>query len=242
MKVMGSSIAHELRTPLASTRAAMEGIKRYLPILLDAYRMAKEARLSVQFIRPHHIEILQNLTDSVDRELAYANNVIDMLLMNIKYHDNVTVYQELNNISINKVIREALMRYPFKTNAQRQQITWKDPQDDFLFSGTEILIVHVLFNLLKNALYYIEAESKGDISIWLSATDKANTLHFKDTAKGISESIKDNLFKRFYTTSLIGTGIGLAFCKAVMMSFGGDITCESKEGEYTEFILHFPTI
>ncbi|KAB2836175.1 MAG: ATP-binding protein, partial [Caedimonadaceae bacterium] len=37
-------------------------------------------------------------------------------------------------------------------------------------------------------------------------------------------------------------GIGLAFCKSVMKSLGGDITCTSQYGEYTEFILTFPPL
>ena len=37
----------------------------------------------------------------------------------------------------------------------------------------------------------------------------------------------------------LGTGVGLAFCKTIMISYGGDIICNSIEGEYTEFVLSF---
>jgi signal transduction histidine kinase len=49
-----------------------------------------------------------------------------------------------------------------------------------------------------------------------------------------------NLFDHFYTTTFMGTGIGLSFCKLVMERFGGDIFCESEEGAYTRFTLLFP--
>jgi CheY-like chemotaxis protein len=34
--------------------------------------------------------------------------------------------------------------------------------------------------------------------------------------------------------------LGLVFCKRAMQSFGGDISCNSREGEFCEFILSFP--
>ncbi len=37
-----------------------------------------------------------------------------------------------------------------------------------------------------------------------------------------------------------GTGIGLAFVRLVIDSFGGHIRCASVLGEYTEFIMSFP--
>jgi len=54
-----------------------------------------------------------------------------------------------------------------------------------------------------------------------------------------------HIFTRFYTWSAdrnqsTGTGIGLAFCRSVMESFGGTIDCKSQLGEYTEFTLAFP--
>jgi len=99
---------------------------------------------------------------------------------------------------------------------------------------------HVLFNLLKNALYYIEAANKGEIYIRAEKTPDANILHFKDTGKGMASSMMPYVFERFYSKTQHGTGIGLAFCKSVIESFGGKISCESVEGEHTTFILEFP--
>ncbi|WP_019218077.1 sensor histidine kinase [Legionella tunisiensis] len=50
------------------------------------------------------------------------------------------------------------------------------------------------------------------------------------------------LFNHFYTTTFMGTGIGLSFCKLVMNRFGGDIRCEAQEGKYTQFALTFPAL
>jgi signal transduction histidine kinase len=104
------------------------------------------------------------------------------------------------------------------------------------------MMTHILFNLLKNALYYIEASGKGDIHIWLENDEGKNTLHFKDTGPGISATLLPSIFERFFSRRKHGTGMGLAFCKSVMQEIRGDIQCRSKEGEYTEFVLTFPTL
>jgi signal transduction histidine kinase len=108
--------------------------------------------------------------------------------------------------------------------------------------GDDILFTHVLFNLLKNALYYIRAASKGEISIWCEQNEKFNILHFKDTGLGMDKEVLEHIFERFFTRTRHGSGVGLAFCKLVMQSFGGDIICDSVKGEYTDFTLSFPKI
>ena len=63
----------------------------------------------------------------------------------------------------------------------------------------------------------------------------------RDTGPGIPASKKDKIFDDFYTSGKeSGIGLGLSFCKRVLTSFGGQIVCNSKENEWTEFILHFP--
>lgn len=61
-----------------------------------------------------------------------------------------------------------------------------------------------------------------------------------DTGKGISKDILPHVFDRFFTRTQHGAGVGLAFCKMVMHSFGGDIRCQSEEGKHTLFSLSFP--
>ncbi len=64
------------------------------------------------------------------------------------------------------------------------------------------------------------------------------------TASGISKKFLPKVFTLFGSQMSFqgGTGIGLAFCKLIMRSYGGNITCSSIEGEYTGFILKFPKL
>ena len=85
----------------------------------------------------------------------------------------------------------------------------------------------------------IKEVDRGKIYINLEYGKKFNYLIFKDTASGITTTALKTLFNQFNSTSKEGAGLGLAFCKMTMQSYGGDITCESKENCYTKFILSF---
>jgi signal transduction histidine kinase len=137
-------------------------------------------------------------------------------------------------------VEEALTEYPFLGDDRSMVTTQFD--EDFEFKGNSLLIKHILFNLLKNSIYYVKAANKGDITIKAATVDGRHTLSFKDTGAGIAPDILPHIFDKFYSNTKYGTGIGLAFCRSVMKGLGGDITCKSQYGEYTEFILTFPPL
>ena len=97
-------------------------------------------------------------------------------------------------------------------------------------------------NLIKNGLYYVQRAGKGEITISTETTDNANHILVHDTGAGIPLMVRKQIFERFYTTTRTGqgAGIGLSFCKMVMEAIGGDIKCESVEGDHTTFTLTFP--
>ena len=80
------------------------------------------------------------------------------------------------------------------------------------------------------------------MNIWTESKEGTHFLYVKDTAKGMTAKQLSRLFDHFYTTTFMGTGIGLSFCKLVMNRLGGDISCEAQEGLYTKFILSFPVV
>jgi signal transduction histidine kinase len=136
---------------------------------------------------------------------------------------------------------EAVLNSCFPNEQKVAEIKW-DKGQNFEYLGIPAYTRNILINLIKNALYFIKEEKRGDISITLKKGEKLNELIFEDTAKGISIDALPKLFTRFSTTCRGGTGMGLAFCKMVMQGYGGDIVCESKFGKYTRFILTFPAI
>ncbi len=234
MRALGSNLAHELRTPLSSIRAGIDGVNIYLPKLLEAYDLAKKQHLPVPDILPAHYQILSKLTHTLLEEVALSNTMIDMMLT--KIHPNLQV-QKSHPCSVKYCVDNAFKRYPF--NEHEAKLIHIQIEKDFIFEGEELLLVHVLFNLLKNALFAIQEAGKGEVYIWTESGLKKNTLHFKDTAKGLSPALERTIFRPFYTSTCNGTGLGLAFCRSVMDQFQGSIDYQTQYGEYLQFSLHF---
>ena len=237
MTLVSASIAHELRTPLATISMNAEALKETLPDLIHAYQLAEKAALPVQKTKSDFLNYLKKSPDLIEREARAAFTIIDMLLMNLKA---IPKSGTISRFSISQCIQDALSRYPFRVE-QEKLIRWQK-DEDFIVEGTVELVIHVLFNLIKNALYYIAKASKGEITLWLEKGKDYNSLYFKDTGTGIAKKDLPFIFDRFFSQTRHGAGVGLTFCKMVMELLGGTITCKSVEKKYTQFTLCFPSI
>lgn len=238
MAAAAGMIAHELRTPLLGIKSGAQALVNYLPGLLEGYQLAKEQDLISVPLRDRRLNQLEGVSNRIVSEIDYANTIIDMLLVKAG-RENSLQHCILETCSMAECLGEAIARYPFLSPAERTLIHW---DGDFQFRGSKLLMQHILFNLIKNALYAIATERRGEITIRAEEGEKLNYLYFKDTAKGMSSQQLSRLFNHFYTTTFMGTGIGLSFCKLVMSGFGGSIICEAQEGEYALFILSFPKV
>ncbi len=236
MTIISASIAHELRTPLGFLKSAAEGICSLLPSLIETYQMASINQLPIPSISPRKLKLLGAVVDSLERKVDESNRVLEMILINSRYNRAQPI--TMKKCSARQCIDEALVQYSFPKHCP--EVRWED-KSDFTFYGQEILLVHVLFNLLKNSIYFIHKARKGHIEIWLESTPQENILHFKDTGLGIAAENLPKIFDLFFTVGTNkGTGIGLAFCKMTLQTLGGSIDCRSEWQHFTEFLLHFP--
>lgn len=243
LETLGASIAHELRTPLASLRLANDAIMQELPYLMEfAIKNADEyAKMCAQKTTDiKRLKKMQILPEIMKNSIDSANFIINTLLMNIS--ESHRALEGATELSIKGIINKSISQYPLSGD-ERALINVED-SDDFLCVGKETLYVYVLFNLIRNALYHIHDANKGSITISTDTTsdEKNNLLIFKDTAKGIPAKKLPFIFEKFYSNRFGGTGLGLAFCKLALETFDGKISCDSVEGEYATFTLSFPKI
>ncbi len=235
MKAIAASLAHELRTPLSAI-SNFTDTQEYLSDLATGYTAAKEAKLDIPLIRPTQLEVIKDAFQHIAKEADYSNSVINLLLTNLRELE--TAQKDFEICSINDCINEVINRYPFANQKQADLVKITDIVD-FKFKGKALLVSHILFNLMKNALHYLEKAGKGDITIWTTEGENFNELHFKDTGAGIPAKYLPHVFEHFFSKRENGTGIGLSFCQMVMQNMGGEMKCFSEEGEYAEFVLYF---
>lgn len=237
MSTLSATIAHEMRTPLSGVRASICGVESYLPDLLAAYTQASEQQPE-RFppLRANRLQTLEQTPVRIKAMVDQANAVIDLLLVNLR--DRRLDPATFVRCSMVECIEEALQTYPFKRN-ERDRVECHLDQD-FSFQGIQAMMVYVLFNLLKNGLYSVEAAGKGKVLLTIECDQHHHRLLVTDTGLGIDSAVLPRIFEGFFTTKSDGTGAGLAFCKRTVINFGGDIDATSQLDKFTTFILSFP--
>ena len=235
----GGQIAHELGTPLQSIRLGARAAMDMMPALTRTCESARSAGLDVP-VSETDLRFLTTITDRIDKEVDFSLLIIDMMLT--KAGSKEIGEEQFTRFGTLLCVESAIERYAFKSEVERSWVK-VDKGVDFQTRALELMFVHVLFNLLKNSLYAVRAAHRrqaGEIRIWAERGTSFNRLYVKDNGAGIPEPVISRIFDPFFTTQSRGTGLGLHFCKGVMHRFGGDISCRSQQGEFTEFTLSFP--
>jgi len=156
----------------------------------------------------------------------------------VNLHNDKLDRESFTQCSMRACVEEALASYPFRRNEQARVSAVLEA--DFCFQGIHSMMVYVLFNLLKNALYSLEAAGKGEITLHIETGQDGNRVIFRDTGLGIAREVLSHIFDGFFTTRADGTGAGLAFCKRTLASFDADIQASAVQGEFACFTLSFP--
>lgn len=225
MRLLAGGLAHDLRTSLTSIHMQAE---------LQETIIKKLNNPSVQ-------TDLKNSLKKINRGIEIGNQLISMQLNNI--HSEKFDTKNFSIQPIDVLLKKTLEEYPLK--AEQVLLIKTDLSNNFLIWIEDVAFKNLIWNLLKNSLDYIEKLGKGDISIWLSKGaegDDFNYLNVRDTAKGIYPRQAEKIFQTFYSDRQGGTGVGLAYCKQLMKSAGGDIYCQGNLNQYAHFILKFPKI
>ena len=228
LTALAGSIAHEMRNPLGQVKYSLDSIEHTLPTPSSS---SADQPLSAQKL------------NTLYRQLALGQIAIKRGLQVITMTLNEVNAKSIDPASFEYlkagiVTQKAIEEYGFDTEGERKKVTVTVLQD-FTFKVNETLYSLVLFNLIKNALYYFKLHPEARLTITISPS----VVKVKDTGPGMSEETLSELFQAFKTSGKSGgTGLGLAYCKRAMQAFGGEITCNSVLGEYTEFSLRFPAI
>ena len=107
----------------------------------------------------------------------------------------------------------------------------------------------VFLNLVTNACQATDERRKGESgdyqpTLWLTTRrdDEMVEVRVRDNGIGIAEAVKAKVFEPFFTTKPTneGTGLGLSISNDIVRRHGGEMSVDSREGEFTEFIVRLP--
>lgn len=220
-KRFNSSVAHELKTPLAVIKTNIDVLKSSNCKSLEEYD--KTLAVVEKSILKMNL-IIETLLDIIRQENAPLNEIvsIDEILEDI--------IDDLSIIANKKNIKLKLNSYNIKNKIK----------------GNEIMLYRAFYNVIENSIKYNKINGSIDILCY----QDLNTIEVKviDTGSGIKEEDYDEIFKPFYRCEGInsysknGVGLGLSLTQSVIKLHGGEIKVKSKLNEGTEFTFILPYI
>ncbi|MBY0578130.1 MAG: GHKL domain-containing protein [Burkholderiales bacterium] len=212
MGEMAASLAHQLRTPLATAMLYTSHLGKEDLSQEERGRFAEKS-----LARLRHLEQL----------------IKDMLL----FVKGETVGDE--DIQVSSLLGELQQVIDPQMKARGLAFELRDESRGAALKGSRKALSGALLNLLENAMQ--ASTSGGRITLCANQEDGYAVIAVKDEGRGVESRVRERLFEPFFTTRQEGTGLGLAIVRAVVQSHGGRITVKSATGHGSEFILELPT-
>ncbi|MFP8778983.1 ATP-binding protein [Hydrogenophaga sp. RWCD_12] len=224
-----SAVSHEYRTPLTT-------------ILSHASQMRTHDR---QLGPNEKQRMLDNIIDEVEHLKRVTGNMLQLARL-----DAQAFSLQLEWESIEDLLGSVLHR--FRTRDPDWRATADLAPGLPLIRCDAILLAQVLDNLLDNARSYAGGQAP-HIAAWT----EDNMLHIAvmDRGPGIDPALQLRLFQVFergralkHATGLpeessrqrMGTGVGLALCRAILKAHGGEITWKPRDGGGSVFECVLP--
>ncbi|WP_024851362.1 sensor histidine kinase [Hydrogenovibrio kuenenii] len=217
MGEMAASLAHQIRTPLAS---ALLYVSQLGSGDLDEKKRQKFVDKSVKSL--HHLENL------IKDMLQYAKGG--------RVHDKkIQVAQLIENLkhAVESRIEQSASEIHYGHLTEELQIVG---DADALLTALQNLVINAIDVVHKNA--YITVNVK---KITESHRDMVD-IRVSDQGPGIDEALVNKIFEPFYTSRAQGTGLGLAVVRAVAEAHDGEAWVMSVPGKSTTFGIRLPLI
>lgn len=217
-------MSHEIRTPL-NTIVGMNEIIMRETHEEQTMKCARDIQSSSDIL----VDLVRDVLDFSKIESGR------MEIVNEEYHFS----QLLSNVL--SVMESRARQKNLELDAEVQETLYND------LKGDSARICRILINLIGNAVKYTK---KGSIRVTVHMEDHGADPHkvelvmaVRDTGIGIKEEDQERLFKYFErldlsnNRSIEGTGLGLAITYHLVEMMGGSITCHSKYGHGTTFVV-----
>ena len=218
-----TNISHDLRTPLTLIISPLEQIVKKIEggkkpdnLLAQLKNIHKNARL-----------LLNEVSALLDfRRLDAGGETLNMQRGDIVDHLNSIL------VSFGDYAEERGIRLSFDHDT-----------DSFVMNYDREKLNKVIYNLISNALKF--TPSGGSVTLSFHQVQDSVTIAVADTGKGIPDSDKPNIFKRFYQSATndstqTGSGIGLHIASDYVRLHNGTISVSDNQPIGTVFTVTLP--
>ncbi|WP_103072603.1 sensor histidine kinase [Aquimarina sediminis] len=217
------TVAHELKTPITSIRAASE-------VLLDDNSMP--IKLRTQF--------LANIMDDSERLGKLINNILDLEKL---ASGREILDKKINNLNL--TIDKAVSGVHAIAEKKNIKIMTSKPVEALFARYDEDRILQVFTNILSNAIKFIEKKD-GIVKISSEKNQGSIRISIEDNGKGILAEDMKYIFDKFYQSKNqnvkkpAGSGFGLAISKQIVEGHNGKIWADESCKAGARFIIEIP--
>ncbi len=125
-------------------------------------------------------------------------------------------------------------------NKVEESLTMRAYHDELIQIALNVMINSKDAILEKRELFGVNC-GEGLIKVYSEMEEGEFRLYFEDTGIGMTDEIKNKLFREKFTTKKIGrgTGVGTGVIKDIVTKYGGEIEVHSEYGKGTVFVFKF---
>ncbi len=201
-----SNMSHELKTPIATVKVALEA--------LNNYNIIDDPKLSREY--------LGMATSEMDRLELLATRVLNTSLL-----ETGKIYLQQNSHDLKELVDGVLETLQPRLRQHDAKVSFHANGDSFPVHVDMLHMQGVLVNLIDNSLKYGVAPVR--INIDLTQQDGKVRLALTDNGPGIPEEYKEKVFEKFFRVptgnvhNTKGYGLGLSYVAQVMRQHKGSI-------------------
>src|SRR5437773_10445528 len=218
---LSSSLAHEIKNPLASIRSSVEQLSR-------SSRSNPDEKFLANLIVRESDRLSRLLSEFLDFSRV-----------------RVTECRPMDLHAVAEAAIRLVRQHP-ECGADARIVLQGGPTP---MEGDEDLLHRVVSNLVLNAVQAVGKGAAITVRTGAAAPndlpggagiENPVALRVSDNGPGIPEELKERLFEPFATGRVGGTGIGLAIVQRAGEAHRGLVLVDSKTGQGTTFTVYFP--
>jgi signal transduction histidine kinase len=215
-----ADFSHEVRTPLAGLRSAVETFET------NAANLSPEDDQQLRRIMARQLRRLERVVEDLSELSRIESGDLSL---------------DLRSIDLRKVIDD--LCEDFAEQATHHQIRFA-VHGNAVICGDVLRVQQAFSNLLDNAIKY--GGDNRTVRIEIDEEPDVGVVRIIDEGEGIPKSDREKIFRRFYrmdksrSQDIPGSGLGLAITKHLVLQHGGSIDVESEPGQGSTFIVRLP--